>query len=128
VVTEKSVFNRIAGEAHAGGLELEFAAFLEAVPDAQAHAKNCLAVGIRIDCMATAGGAWIIETKGREELDLPQKMARLEAWRADATATSRRGWAALRLRLRRSTGIRAAPAAEPGCAAQQFPRLPVAKL
>ncbi len=29
---------------------------------------------------------WIVETKGREELDLPQKMARLKLWCADATA------------------------------------------
>ena len=28
---------------------------------------------------------WIVETKGREELDLPQKMARLRQWCADAT-------------------------------------------
>jgi type III restriction enzyme len=29
---------------------------------------------------------WIVETKGRAELDLPQKMARLKQWCADATA------------------------------------------
>jgi type III restriction enzyme len=33
VVTKKSVFNRMVGEAGAGGLELEFAAFLEAAED-----------------------------------------------------------------------------------------------
>lgn len=31
---------------------------------------------------------WIVETKGREELDLPQKMARLKQWCADATGAS----------------------------------------
>jgi type III restriction enzyme len=31
---------------------------------------------------------YIIETKGREELDLPQKMNRLRQWCADATAAS----------------------------------------
>ena len=36
----------------------------------------------------TSGGMWIVETKGREELDLPQKMARLQAWCADAMAAS----------------------------------------
>lgn len=36
----------------------------------------------------SAGTVWIIETKGREELDLPQKMARLRLWSADATAAS----------------------------------------
>ena len=34
----------------------------------------------------TDGAVWIVETKGREELDLPQKMARLRQWCADATA------------------------------------------
>jgi type III restriction enzyme len=31
----------------------------------------------------------VIETKGREELDLPQKMTRLRQWCEDATAASR---------------------------------------
>ena len=104
VVTKKSVFNRMVGEANAGGLELEFAAFLETADDVQAHAKNYMAVGFKIDYVRangelstytpdfivrdTAGGVWVIETKGREELDLPQKMARLKQWCADATAAS----------------------------------------
>ena len=37
----------------------------------------------------TDGGIWIIETKGREELDLPQKMARLRQWCGDATEACR---------------------------------------
>ncbi len=104
VVTKKSIFNRMVGEANAGGLELAFAAFLEAADDVQAHAKNYMAVGFKIDYVRangelstytpdfivrdTAGAVWIIETKGREELDLPQKMARLKQWCADATAAS----------------------------------------
>jgi len=32
---------------------------------------------------------WIVETKGREEIDLPQKMARLRLWCEDATAASK---------------------------------------
>jgi len=32
------------------------------------------------------GTVWIVETKGREEIDLPQKLARLRQWCADATA------------------------------------------
>jgi type III restriction enzyme len=35
---------------------------------------------------ATNGKIWIAETKDREELDLPQKMARLSQWCVDATA------------------------------------------
>lgn len=104
VVTRKSVFNRMVGEANAGGLELEFAAFLEAAIDVQAHAKNYMAVGFKIDYVRAngdlstytpdfivrdvAGAVWVVETKGREELDLPQKMARLRQWCADATAAT----------------------------------------
>ena len=36
----------------------------------------------------TDGAVWIVETKGREELDVPQKMARLRQWCADATEAS----------------------------------------
>lgn len=36
----------------------------------------------------TASSVWIVETKGREELDLPQKMARLKQWCTDASAAS----------------------------------------
>ena len=105
VVTKKSVFNRMVGETNAGGLELAFATFLEAAADVQAHAKNYMAVGFKIDYVRAngelstytpdfivrdAGGTvWVVETKGREELDLPQKMSRLRQWCADATAASR---------------------------------------
>ena len=104
LITKKSVFNRMVSETNAGGLELAFAAFLEAAPDVQAHAKNYLAVGFKIDYVRAngdlstytpdfivrdaAGAVWVVETKGREELDLPQKMARSKQWCADATAAS----------------------------------------
>jgi type III restriction enzyme len=104
VAAKKSVFNRIVGEAQAGGLELAFAGFLEAAADVAAFAKNYFAVGFRLDYVKadgdlstytpdfivrdTDGKVWIIETKGREELDLPQKMARLKQWCADATDAS----------------------------------------
>ena len=104
VVTSKSVFNRMVGEANAGGLELEFGAFLEAADDVQAHAKNYMAVGFKIDDVHAngelstytpdfivrdaAGSAWVVETKGREELDLPHKMACLKQWCAVASAAS----------------------------------------
>lgn len=101
VQVKKSVFNRIVGEVNADGLELAFAAFLEAAPDVQAFGKNYMAVGFRIEYVrgngelstytpdflvrTTDGVVWVIETKGREELDLPQKMARLRQWCEDAT-------------------------------------------
>jgi len=98
----KSIFTKIVGEAHSGGFELNFAAFLETATDVQAFAKNYLAVGFKLDYVKAdgdlsnytpdflvrdiSGTIWIVETKGREELDLPQKMQRLGQWCADATA------------------------------------------
>ena len=102
VVPKKSLFNKIVGEPRAGNFELRFAYFLEAASDVSAFAKNYLAVGFKLDyvrangdlanyytdfIVRTADGTvWLVETKGREELDLPQKMARLKQWCADATA------------------------------------------
>ena len=101
VVPKKSLFNKIVGEPRAGNFELRFAYFLEAAPDVAAFAKNYLAVGFKLDyvrangdlanyytdfIVRTADGTvWLVETKGREELDLLQKMARLKQWCADAT-------------------------------------------
>ncbi len=98
----KSIFTKIVAEPHGGGLELSFAAFLEEAADVVAFTKNYLAVGFRLDYVKSDGDLsnytpdfiirtndqkiWIVETKGREELDLPQKMARLKRWCEDATA------------------------------------------
>ena len=99
---KRSVFNCIVGEANADGLELAFAAFLESgAPDVQSFTKNYVQIGFKLDYVkangelsnytpdfivrTTDGRVWIVETKGREELDLPQKMARLRQWCADAT-------------------------------------------
>ena len=102
LAARKCIFTKTVGEANAGGFELSFAAFLEAAPDVQAFAKNYFAVGFKLDYVKadgdlsnyipdfivrdTSGVIWIVETKGRKELDLPQKMARLKQWCADATA------------------------------------------
>jgi type III restriction enzyme len=103
--TKRSVFNRMVGEANADGLELDFAAFLEnTAPDVRAFAKNYMAVGFKLDYVKANGElstytpdfivrttdarVWVVETKGREESDLPQKMARLRQWCADATEAS----------------------------------------
>ena len=103
----KSIFTRIVGEPNAGGFELRFAAFLDAAPDVQAFGKNYFAVGFKLDYVKANGDLanytpdfivrtgdkkiWITETKGREEIDLPQKMARLKQWCADATAAEENG-------------------------------------
>lgn len=91
--SKKSVFNRIVGDQ---GFELRFASFLEDCQDVRSFAKNYLAVGFKLDYVksdgdlsnyipdfivkTTDGNVWIVETKGREELELPQKMARLRQW------------------------------------------------
>ena len=100
----KSIFNKLVPEATGGGFELRFGRFLEDAPDVAAFAKNYLAVGFKLDYVRANGElsnyvpdfliktidgtTWIVETKGREELDLPQKMARLRQWCEDASAAS----------------------------------------
>ena len=101
----KSVFSKTVGEPRSGGYELAFAAFLDRPDNGVASfAKNYLAIGFKLDYVRangelstytpdfivrdTSGTIWIVETKGREELDLPRKMARLKQWCADATAAS----------------------------------------
>lgn len=102
---KRSVFNRIVGEAGADRLELSFAAFLDSAPDVQAFGKNYMAVGFRLDYVKADGDlstytpdffvrttdekVWIVETKGRAELDVPQKMGRLKQWCLDATEAAR---------------------------------------
>ncbi|NCQ35798.1 type III restriction endonuclease subunit R, partial [bacterium] len=87
----KSIFNKVVGEPHSGNFELRFANFLEAATDVSAFAKNYLAVGFKLDYVkangdlanyhpdfilrTTEGTVWLVETKGRAEIDLPQKMA-----------------------------------------------------
>jgi type III restriction enzyme len=104
VQSTKSVFNKTVGEANADGLELAFAAFLESAKDVAAYGKNYTQVGFRLDYVKAngelstytpdffvrdaAGRVFIVETKGREELDLPQKMARLKLWCEDANAAA----------------------------------------
>jgi len=107
LAAKKSIFSKIVGEARAGGFELDFATFLENAPDVQAFAKNYLAIGFKLDYVKADGDLstytpdfivrtadrtiWIVETKGREELDLPQKMNRLKQWCNNATAAEENG-------------------------------------
>lgn len=98
LIPKRSIFNRIIGDR---GFELEFASFLETCSsdDLISYAKNYTAVGFKLDYVKASGDVSnyipdflvkmpgsrlvIVETKGREELDLPQKMARLKQWCAD---------------------------------------------
>ena len=93
----KSVFNRIVGDSH---FELEFARFLEGCDDVIAYAKNYLAVGFKIDYQNSDGDisnyypdflvklsereVYVVETKGREDLDDLRKKERLYQWCEDA--------------------------------------------
>jgi type III restriction enzyme len=96
LVPRKSVFNRIIGDSR---LELLFAEFLEECDDVVSYAKNYLAVHFKLD-YANADGLIgdyypdfivklsdkrivIVETKGREDFDVPLKMARLRQWCED---------------------------------------------
>lgn len=103
--TKKSVFNRIVGEPNAGGFELAFAKFLDDAPDVTSFAKNYLAVGFKLDYVKADGdlsnyipdfwvktgdgSVFVVETKGRAELDLPKKMARLKQWCEDVCTASK---------------------------------------
>lgn len=107
LAASKSIFSKIVGEPHSGGFELSFAAFLEGSNDVTAFNKIYLAVGFKLDYVKADGDLsnyipdfivrtrdgiiWIVETKGREEIDLLQKMARLKQWCADATAAEEDG-------------------------------------
>lgn len=93
LIPKKSVFNRIVGDSL---LELEFASFLENCPDIISYVKNYFAVHFRIDYRNATGDIsdfypdfiikvsekeiYIVETKGREDLDDPLKIARLKQW------------------------------------------------
>lgn len=105
--SKKSIFNRIVAQNKAEGFELEFASFLnsEETKDVASFAKNYFAVGFNLDYVkadgdlstytpdfiakAKDGTVWIIETKGREDVDDPRKMARLRQWCQDATKASK---------------------------------------
>jgi len=96
LVPKKSVFNRIIGDSQ---LELRFAGFLEDCSDVLSYAKNYLAVHFKLDYVNADGDisnyypdflvklsdkrVVIVETKGREDLDVPLKIARLRQWCED---------------------------------------------
>ena len=99
IVPKRSLFNRVIGDSH---LELRFANFLEGCNEVQAYAKNYFAVHFKIDYVNADGSisnyypdfiiklkdgrAFIVETKGQEDLDVPLKMERLRQWCEDTNA------------------------------------------
>jgi type III restriction enzyme len=96
LLPKKSVFNRIIGDSD---FELRFASFLEDCEDVVSYAKNYLAVHFKLDYVDRDGNianyypdflvkltsrrVVVVETKGREDLDVPLKMERLRQWCED---------------------------------------------
>lgn len=96
LIPKKSPFNKIIGDSH---FELEFASFLEGCEDIVSYAKNYFAVHLKIDYKDANGfirdfypdfvvkkslkELWIVETKGREDLDDIEKIKRLAQWCTD---------------------------------------------
>lgn len=98
VFPKRSLLNRIVGDSH---FELEFAHFLDGCGDIVSFLKNSPSTHFHIEYQTANGGmgnyypdfvvkradgeVWIIETKGREDLDDPRKWERLKTWCRDAT-------------------------------------------
>jgi len=99
VTATKSLMNVVAGD---NEFELTFARFLEAAPDVAAFYKNSQATGFSLEYQAANGGIirdyfpdfvirdatgtiWIVETKGREDIQDPRKWQRLKLWCEDAS-------------------------------------------
>ena len=100
---KKSVFNKIVGDSD---FELEFADFLEGCDDVVSFAKNYYEVHFKIDYKNADGSIsyyypdffvkidnkniYIVETKGREDLDDPLKIERLKQWCEDANGRQKK--------------------------------------
>lgn len=96
IVPRKSVFNKIVGDSH---FELQFANLLEECDDIVSYARNYFAVHFKIDYKDADGNIkdyypdffvkvsekeiYIVETKGREDLDDIEKIKRLYQWCED---------------------------------------------
>ena len=96
LVPQKSAFNKIIGDSN---FELDFAEFLEESIDIISFAKNYLSLNFRMEYQGEDGNLhdyypdffvkesensiYIIETKGREDLNDIRKIARLKTWCED---------------------------------------------
>ncbi len=108
IVPKKSVFNKIVGDSH---FELQFANFLEECDDIISYAKNYFAVHFKIDYKDADGNIkdyypdffvkvsekeiYIVETKGREDLDDVEKIKRLYQWCDDINSVQKVKFTAL---------------------------------
>ena len=96
ITPKKSPFNRIVTD---GRFELQFASFLDGCEDIISFIKNYFSVHFKIDYKDASGAisdyypdfvvkvsdkeTFIVETKGREDLDDPLKIERLKQWCED---------------------------------------------
>ena len=96
IIPKKSVFNKSIGD---NNLEKEFIAFLENCDDIIAYTKNYINIGINMDYVNKDGDiknyypdflvkksedeVYVVETKGREDLNDPLKLKRLKQWCKD---------------------------------------------
>ena len=110
----KSVFNIISGDSI---FELRFAALLDSCSDVISFGKNYFAVNFKLDYLNASGvisyyypdflvklkpshnkeELYVVETKGREDLDDSLKFSRLEQWIKDVNSIpgSKQTWHAL---------------------------------
>ncbi|KKR80616.1 MAG: Type III restriction protein res subunit [Candidatus Daviesbacteria bacterium GW2011_GWA1_41_61] len=96
LLPKKSIFNKIVGDSN---FELQFADFLEKCDDILSFAKNYFDIHFKIDYKNSEGSIsyyypdffvkvnnqeiWVVETKGREDLDDLLKLERLKQWCKD---------------------------------------------
>jgi len=99
ITPKKSVFNKVIGDSV---FELEFANFLDNCPDIISFAKNSYNVHYKMEYQGDDGNIhdyypdfiikkdekniYILETKGREDLDDRKKIERLKIWCKDVNA------------------------------------------
>ena len=99
IIPKKSLFNKIIGDSN---FELQFANFLEQCDDIISYAKNYFSVHFKIDYKNADGYIsdyypdfivkvspkeyYIVETKGRQDLDDIEKLNRLLQWCGDVNA------------------------------------------
>lgn len=99
LVPKRSMFNKVVADS---SFEMDVAAFLDGCGDIVSFVKNSQSTQFRMEYRNADGSIanyypdflvkrseeeiWVIETKGREDLDDPPKWERLKQWCADATA------------------------------------------
>ena len=103
IVPKRSLFNKIVADSH---FELEFVSFLESCEDIVSYVKNYFSVHFKIDYKNADGSIsdyypdfivkvsskeyYVVETKGREDLDDIEKIKRLGQWCEDVNSNQKK--------------------------------------